>query len=351
MKILLLVVLLVLFIAYTPSVNYGQQAAPATGGRQRPETEKTAALNEATSLSRQVVELYKADKFDEALPLAERVLANREKALAANDRRIAEALANIAALRLAKKDNDKAETFYHRALAVYEAAGDQGSDNVISVLSTLVFLSASKRNFDKAETLAQRLVAIAEKKYQPQQLEMARALVNLAEVHRLRSDNKQARTVYARIVDIVDKYSPAAVPKEIRLSLANYLGLLYEEEKGRDSDLTERINKLFLAIASGATPGSEKEVQGGVLNGKALYKPAPDYPFSAKQTRRQGVVTVQVTVDETGKVIAAKATQSPDLSLSRVSEAAARGARFTPTLLSGTPVKVTGIITYNFVLQ
>jgi len=30
-------------------------------------------------------------------------------------------------------------------------------------------------------------------------------------------------------------------------------------------------------------------------------------------------------------------------------EQAARGARFSPTLLSGQPVKVSGVITYNFV--
>ncbi len=60
---------------------------------------------------------------------------------------------------------------------------------------------------------------------------------------------------------------------------------------------------------------------------------------------------MKVTVDETGRVIEAKAfDNSPHPALSRAAEDAARGARFTPTLLSGTPVKVNGIITYNFVL-
>jgi TonB family protein len=63
------------------------------------------------------------------------------------------------------------------------------------------------------------------------------------------------------------------------------------------------------------------------------------------------VVTVMVSIDETGKVVDAKAITSPDAALSRASEEAARGARFTPTLLSGVPVKVRGIITYRYILQ
>lgn len=350
---LLMSFLLAVIIGGAPRVISGQ-VNPTQTGAARPgmSAEQSAALKEANSLSGKVVELYNAGKLDEALVIAESVLTIRERVLPPNDLRIAVALANIAALQLAKKENDKAETLYRRALAMYEAAGEQDSAFVVNLLNRLVFVTASKRDFDKAELLAQRVVTIAEKKYQPQQLEMATALLNLAEVHRLKLDNKQARAVYARIVDIVERFAPAAVPKEVTLSLSNYLNLLYAQESGKDSELTERITKLFIAIASSVPPGAAKEIQGGVLNGRAVYKPQPHYPASAKSFRAQGVVTVQVTVDETGKVIAAKAINNPpDPSLARVSEEAARRARFTPTLLSGMPVKVNGIITYRFVLQ
>jgi TonB family protein len=58
-------------------------------------------------------------------------------------------------------------------------------------------------------------------------------------------------------------------------------------------------------------------------------------------------VTVQVTVDETGKVISATAVSGHPL-LRAAAVDAARRARFTPTLLTGVPVKVTGMIIYNF---
>jgi protein TonB len=87
-----------------------------------------------------------------------------------------------------------------------------------------------------------------------------------------------------------------------------------------------------------------------VLNGEALSLPKPPYPMIAKQLRIQGPVNVQVVISETGKVISAKAvTGNP--ALTTAAQQAALQARFSPTMLGDQPVKVSGIITYNFVLQ
>jgi TonB family protein len=87
-----------------------------------------------------------------------------------------------------------------------------------------------------------------------------------------------------------------------------------------------------------------------VLNGEALSLPKPPYPAIAKQLRIQGTVNVQVVIGETGKVISAKAvTGNP--ALTTAAQQAALQARFSPTMLGEQPVKVSGIITYNFVLQ
>ena len=97
-------------------------------------------------------------------------------------------------------------------------------------------------------------------------------------------------------------------------------------------------------------PKPKTIVSGGVLNGKAISKPAPPYPPIAKAARASGTVTVQIVVDETGRVISASAVSGHPL-LRAAAEGAARQARFTPTQLSGQPVKVSGVITYNFQLQ
>jgi TonB family protein len=92
-----------------------------------------------------------------------------------------------------------------------------------------------------------------------------------------------------------------------------------------------------------------KPVSGGVLNGTAMSLPAPTYPDSARRMRVAGVVTVEVVVDETGKVISAQATSGP-AALRDVAVQAALKARFSPTKLSGQPVKVSGVINYKFAL-
>jgi TonB family protein len=104
------------------------------------------------------------------------------------------------------------------------------------------------------------------------------------------------------------------------------------------------------APAQPAMRGPLKPISGGILNGKALSLPAPAYPDAARRMRLTGVVEIEVVIDTNGKVISAKAVKGPSL-LMGAAEQAARLARFTPTLLSGQPVKVSGIITYNFSLQ
>lgn len=91
-------------------------------------------------------------------------------------------------------------------------------------------------------------------------------------------------------------------------------------------------------------------VPSSVLSGKAVAKPAPPYPPIARQIRQEGTVAVQIVVDEQGRVVSAKATSGPPLLL-LAAERAALQARFTPTMLNGQPVKISGVITYNFVLQ
>jgi protein TonB len=99
----------------------------------------------------------------------------------------------------------------------------------------------------------------------------------------------------------------------------------------------------------GPAPKPLKPVSGGVLNGTAINLPAPAYPEGAKRMKVQGVVTVEVILDETGKVISAEATSGPAMLRDAAAQAAKR-ARFSPTKLSGMPVKVSGVINYKFSL-
>lgn len=91
-------------------------------------------------------------------------------------------------------------------------------------------------------------------------------------------------------------------------------------------------------------------ISGGVLNGKAISLPKPPYPPIARAARASGTVVVQVLIDENGNVVSANAVSGHPL-LQGAAVSAARQAKFSPTKLSGQPVKVTGVIQYNFVAQ
>ncbi len=93
-----------------------------------------------------------------------------------------------------------------------------------------------------------------------------------------------------------------------------------------------------------SVPGT---ISGGVLNGKATSLPKPSYPPAAKAVRASGAVMVQVLVDESGTVLTASAVSGHPL-LKQAAVEAAKNAKFSPTLLSGKAVKISGVLTFNF---
>lgn len=111
----------------------------------------------------------------------------------------------------------------------------------------------------------------------------------------------------------------------------------------------------FGSAAFAQDPQSEERPQppkiirksGGVLQGSATRRAEPVYPPLAKAARISGSVVVEVTIDEEGNVISARAVSGHPL-LKDAAVAAAREWKFSATQLQGIPVKVIGTITFNF---
>lgn len=91
-----------------------------------------------------------------------------------------------------------------------------------------------------------------------------------------------------------------------------------------------------------------KTISAGVVNGKTINLVMPAYPQSARATNVYGVVQVQILIDETGAVILAEAI-SGHLLLQGAAVRAASESKFSPMTISGEPVRVNGIIIYNFI--
>jgi periplasmic protein TonB len=97
------------------------------------------------------------------------------------------------------------------------------------------------------------------------------------------------------------------------------------------------------------TPKVPKVISKGPITGQATSLPQPPYPMIAKQAGIQGRVAVQVLIDEKGNVISATAIDGHP-TLRRAAQQAALQAKFSPTTLGGVPVRVSGVITYDFKL-
>jgi TonB family protein len=107
---------------------------------------------------------------------------------------------------------------------------------------------------------------------------------------------------------------------------------------------------VYVFRAEEALESTDKAISGGILNSKAMQLPIPDYPPAAAAVKAEGAVNVRVVVDEAGNVISAQALSGHPL-LQAAAVAAAKEAKFAPTRLSGSPVKITGVIVYNFTVQ
>ncbi|MGH9845309.1 MAG: TonB family protein [Blastocatellia bacterium] len=97
-------------------------------------------------------------------------------------------------------------------------------------------------------------------------------------------------------------------------------------------------------------PQGPNKVSEGVLAGSAIRRVKPAYPQIARAVRAAGAVQVQVTISEEGNVIGAVVLNGhPTLRAAALD--AARQWVFSPTKLSNVPVKVQGVLTFNFTLE
>jgi TonB family protein len=347
MKATLVVFILSLLLAGTAFAQT-DKARPQPGNAPG----QTPQLSEADNLSQQVVKLYAQSKYDEAIPLARRALEIRSPALPDADPRVMSALGNLAELYIAIKKFADAEPLYQRILAVQEGAQKPNQAKIAETLDRLALISFGRGNSSATETLYKRALAVRQQAFGPESPQAALALYQLAEFYRYRNQFVKAEPLYRNALEVEDKIkaSDESYRGKAMLGLtclfsetdqSDKLKALTEERSQRNDDVDGWKN----AGKEGWTP----PVAGGILNGKAVSLPKPSYPQEARARGYGGVVVVRVVIDENGKVIKAADLCGAVKSLAQASIDAALQARFTPTLLSGRPVKVTGTITYKFV--
>lgn len=96
--------------------------------------------------------------------------------------------------------------------------------------------------------------------------------------------------------------------------------------------------------------GAPLRVGGDIMEPKKIRDVRPVYPQEARDAGVQGMVILEVTIDELGEVSDARVLRSVPM-LDDPALDAVQQWKFTPTLLNGQPVPVIMTVTVNFTLN
>ena len=303
------------------------------------QSQASPQLAESGELTAKVVQLYRAGKFEEALPLAKKALSLAENAVGKNDSHLFALLINLGDLYVATVDYDAAKSSFARALTIAQANFKSDDVRIARPLDELALVAALKGDYKGSAEFYLRSLEIKSKALKPDDVEIARANFSLADAFSKAHDFEKATDYYKEAVRLYDQLGESYNTELVQVLRRYLVVLLTQEKKDEAVAVQTRLTKLS---------GETGVIEGGVLNGSAVKLVQPPYPPVARAANASGQVAVVVVIDETGKVISAFAISGHPL-LQAAAIAAAKASKFTPTLLSGAPVKVRGTIIYNFV--
>jgi tetratricopeptide (TPR) repeat protein len=330
---------LLILLALTVSMRTTRANEPLT---QTPEQPGAAALAEAAQLSAQVVTLFNSADYEKTLPLAKRALQLRESLLPADHELVLAALLNLGETYTALKKYGEAEKLMDRLLKAHENKVGADDAGVAIFLDKLGLLAFSQGDFKKSEASYTRALAIRERVFGKDDLEYAKSLYSLAEFYRLTAKPEKAAPLYEKAALLRFRLLGRDNPDYLK-TRDRYFCVVYKTGQ------LDSLKNFMTSLGEKPGEGPLGVVEGNVLNGRAISLPKPYYSQEARQLHIQGTVVISIIIDETGKVIEAKDMCGGNPLLVKSSLASACEARFTPTLLSGRPVKVTGVLTYHFV--
>lgn len=318
------------------------------------------ALQEANKLSVEVVKLFQEGKYKEALPIAQKVVEINEKELGKNDIEVAKALANLGYVYYLLEDNKKSQEAFERSVEIFESKEKLSKAEyvlVAAMLEKVALIKYDNSNPNSAENYLKKSLTAYEKAGEENSAKAANVLFSLGNLSSADRKYKDSADFFTKSLDIrINKLGEKSLETiDIFERCACVL-----KKAGRENDIKIVQEKFFpsrmvfdggvLDVLGLNTKPETLRINGGVVNGKALNLVRPAYPLEARQVRAKGTIKVRVKINEQGNVVfACGAFNDNHPALIEASEAAAFSSKFSPTSLNGKPVKVTGIIVYNFV--
>jgi TonB family protein len=306
------------------------------------------------TLNQNLVESYKNNKLDDALKFANQAVELSLKIFGAENAETATAYTNLGVILREKQKYKDSIANLQKVVEISEKLPKLKAKILVEAYETLAF--SQFLGGKNTESLANYLRAfeIADTKIGKDSKEGLSCALNAASGYAREKNYEKANEFYLKSYRLAWKNygKDAKEIEQISDSRTCVLQPSINSKKDLEKKFSEATAKLFTEIFGDEpkTEKSETSINGGVINGKAISLPKPEYPQEVRNKRLQGTISIRVLIDEQGNIIEAKSMCGKGY-LETASEEAAKKAKFSPTYLSGKAVKVSGIIVYRFVAQ
>ena len=282
-------------------------------------SERDRELAKAAELTSEIVKLFDQKRYKDALPPALKVVEVRRRLLAENDRSLAAAYTNLAEIYFQLKKDREAEDAFTDALTVYEKQTDPPSGAISKTLERLAFLRFRKNDYAGADRYYLRALELKEKELGVSNPQTIAAMKNFG------------------CLDLIAKADNHALPED---SDENKRRL-----RARAACWLHEMSDDCASIDPITRPDQ------GIVNSKAIKLTQPAYPAAARSQGHAGNVFIAVLIGKEGTLIKTKSVCGGYPELIEAGVEAARASKFTPTLLNGQPVEISGTIIYRFVAK
>jgi tetratricopeptide (TPR) repeat protein len=210
------------------------------------------------ALNARIAELSRAGRYSEAIPLAQRLLANLEQAYSPSNRDVAASLNNLALPYGSQGSDAEAEPLYRRSLAIMEKVFGLESAEVGADLSNLAALYQRQERYADAEPLYQRAVAIRERALGSDHPDLWSSLNNLASLSQAEGRTPDALPLVERMIASgheqlrVALQVLSAAPRQQLMPAEQALDdALNAVQRGAQSSAASAVNKLAVRLAAG----------------------------------------------------------------------------------------------------
>jgi CHAT domain-containing protein/Tfp pilus assembly protein PilF len=253
-------------LVFVPSNTSAQvQRAPVSG--------QSGDLEEMKRLTEEIVKLRGQGKYNEAIPLAQRLMSIVEKSVGSDNTAFADSLVILADLYRSQGNYSAAEPLYKRSLDIYEKALDSNHPSVATSLGNLAKLYYSQGNYSAAEPLYKRSLSIFEKALGSNHPDVAQSLNNLAELYRTQGNYSAAEPLYKLSLSIVEKALGSNHP-HVATSLNNLAGLYLSQG---NYSAAEPLYKRSMSIREKALGANHPNVASSLIGLALLYSSQRNY--------------------------------------------------------------------------